>query len=354
MNLFALFLLAGLTLMAVSLQRTYRHIPLIEMKRRARKGDELAQALYRAAGYGHSLRALLWLLIILSSGGFFIVLGRSAPTWFALTAGAILLWVGYVWLPAGRVTSLGEWLAARAAPLLAWILNYLHPTIDALHISIRRFRPLHFHTGLYEKEDLIGLLEEQQVQADNRIEQTELQVALAALQAGDKLVRDCMTPRKVVKMVGADETVGPLLMSELHQSGFSRFPVYEGKKDNIIGTLFLRDLVKTKAGGLVRKIMRPEVCFIHEEQSLIETLQAILKTRHHLFIVVNSFEEYVGVISMEDVLEQIIGSPIVDEFDQYEDLRAVAAKVAEAEHKEHIKSSTSVATEVDEVIELPE
>jgi Mg2+/Co2+ transporter CorC len=354
MHILILFLLAVLTLMAVSLQRTYSHIPLIEMKRRARRGDELAEALYRAAGYGYSLRALLWVLIILASGGFFIVLGRSAPLWFALSGCVALLWAGYVWLPAGKVSGPGVWLAARVAPVLAWLLNFVHPTIDHIHGFIRRYHPIHVHTGLYEKEDLIELLEEQQTQSDNRIEQAELKVALAAISSGDKLVRDCMTPRKVVEMVNIEDTIGPLLMDELHGSGFSRFPVYEGKKDNIVGTLFLRDLVRTKTGGLVRKIMRHEVCFIHEEQSLIEAMQALLKTRHHLFIVVNSFEEYVGVISMEDVLEQIIGSPIVDEFDQYEDMRAVANKVAEKEHEAHAETSTSVATEVDEVIELSE
>jgi CBS domain containing-hemolysin-like protein len=79
--------------------------------------------------------------------------------------------------------------------------------------------------------------------------------------------------------------------------------------------------------------MRKRVCYIHEEQTLLEALQAVLKTKHHLFIVVNSFEEYVGILTIEGVLEQIVGLPILDEFDRYEDMRAVAASIAEKEHK---------------------
>jgi magnesium and cobalt transporter len=121
-------------------------------------------------------------------------------------------------------------------------------------------------------------------------------------------------------------------MGELHASGHSRFPVYEVKKDNIVGVLYLHDLVATKRSGTVSNIMRRKVTYVHEDFTLYQTLQAFIKTKQHLFIVVNSFEEYVGIITIEDVLERVIGKLIVDEFDRYDDLRAVAAAAA---HKDH-------------------
>jgi CBS domain containing-hemolysin-like protein len=84
---------------------------------------------------------------------------------------------------------------------------------------------------------------------------------------------------------------------------------------------------------------------------LADALQAILKTRQHLFVVVNRFEEYVGVISIEDILEQIVGSPILDEFDQYDDLRAVAARQAEKDHKLHEQKAPEVPAEEPEIVE---
>jgi magnesium and cobalt transporter len=254
-----------------------------------------------------------------------------------------------------RVNRISLRLAHISAPFFAWLLNYLHPVVDKVFSFIQRNRPFTVHTGLYDKDDLIDLLEQQQVQADSRIAKEELDIAYHALTAGEKLVRNIMIPRRAVKIIDVNEPIGPILMTEIHDSGHSRYPVYDGKNDNIVGTVYLRDLMKAKEGGLVRDVMRAgDVCYIHEEQSLIEALQAILKTRRHLFIVVNSFEEYVGVITIEDVLENIIGRPIVDEFDQYEDLRAVAAIAAKKDHKEHTNNNTSVATEVEEVIELPE
>jgi CBS domain containing-hemolysin-like protein len=70
-------------------------------------------------------------------------------------------------------------------------------------------------------------------------------------------------------------------------------------------------------------------------------------------VVVNGFEEIVGIVTMEDVLEAIIGKQIVDEFDQYEDLRAVATKLADKEHRKHVNEEHTLADVQDskEVIE---
>jgi CBS domain containing-hemolysin-like protein len=347
-------LLAVLTLVAVGLQRTYARVPLKELKRRARNGNELAKALFAAVNYGHSLRAVLWFLIGVTSAGFFVLVGQTAPLWFALVASGALVWLGFVWLPAARVTFVGEKLAAWCAPVLAKLLLYIHPVIDRIIQLIRRHRPLHVHTGLYDRRDLIDLLEQQLVQPDNRIEQTGLSIALHALTFGDDTITQHMIPRRVVKAVSADEPIGPIIMDELHASGFSRFPVYDGKKDNLVGTLYLRDLVHATHSGTVRKLMKQGVAYIHEDQSLHDALQAILKTHRQLYVVVNSFEEYVGIITIEDILETILGSPIIDEFDQYDDVRAVATRSAKKDHHDHVAKTAETELEPEEAVALPE
>lgn len=328
---------AVLTLMAVSLKKTYQYVPSKELKRRSREGDEFARLLYRAVGYGYSLEVVLWLLIGVTSAGFFILAAALWPTWFALFVSAVLVWLGFFWIPTSRVTKVGMRFAGWLAPAFSWVLHYLHPVLDKVTAFVQRHRPVHFHTGIYDKKDLLDLLEVQKDQIDSRIEKVELDIATHALTFGDKIVRDILTPRRVVKSVAVDDSVGPVLMTELHDSGFSRFPVYDGEGDNIVGTLYLRDLTKTRAGGKIRNLMRSnDICYVHEEQPLTEALSAILKTHRHLMIVVNSFEEFVGIITIEDVLEQIVGKPIVDEFDQYDDMRLVAAKMAARDHKEHV------------------
>lgn len=328
-------LMAALVVATISLQRAYTHVPLKELRRRARAGDQLAELLHRAAAYGPSLRVLLWFLIGISTAGFFVFVSNTAGTLLAVVVCSMVVWIGFARGTTGKASRIGLFLARLATPILAWLLLYLHPILEWLIGLFHKFWPIHIHTGLYEKEDLLELLNHQNTQADNRMDEHELALAFHALTFGDKLVSEFMTPRRIVKTVAVGDDIGPVLMDDLHKSGFSRFPVYEGKKENIVGTLFLRDLVRTKGSSKVSKVMRPNVVYVHEDQTLRDALQAILKTRHHLLVVVNSFEEYVGVLSIEDIFEELAGQPIQDEFDQYEDLRAVATRKAKVEHKAH-------------------
>lgn len=324
-------------LLLVSVNRTYSHYPLKELKRRAREGDEIAASLVRAAGYGHSMSIVLWVLTLGVGAALFLLISIQAPVWFALSSIAALLWLGFIWLPAARISAFSERVAALAAPFLGRLVSYLHPLIDAVVRYIEKQRPLRLHTGLYDKDDLLDLLETQAVVPENRIEKLELELAMHALQFGDKKVGQTMTPRRTVKLVSVDDQLGPIVMDELHASGHSRFPVFQDKQDTIIGTLYLHDLLHVKSNATVRSMMRPSVYYLHEDQSLYDALQALLVTHHHLFIVVNSFEEFIGVISSEDILEALIGREIVDEFDKYEDLRAVAERAAKKDHQDHIE-----------------
>lgn len=320
-------ILAAITLASITLLKTYTHIPRKELKRRARRGDDLAALLYSAAAYGGNLQILLWVIIGLGATGFFLVLDHSVSNGLAMIGSLALLWLGFAWLPYTRVSKIGLVLARMAAKPLAWVLQRLYPILNRFVDLTKRWR-VTFHTGLYEKEDLLDLLENQTTQTDNRLTEQEIQTAKNALTFGDKIVRDIMTMPGSVVAVSADDTIGPILMTELHDSGFSRFPVYESKKSNrVTGTLYLHDLVNIKSGGKVGDLMSKKVYYLHDEESLDQALQAFLASKHHLFMVVNSFEDIVGVVTIEDILEQLIGRPIEGEFDQHSNKHDVAKRL---------------------------
>ena len=141
-----------------------------------------------------------------------------------------------------------------------------------------------------------------------------------------KQVRDVMTPRSVIDSTSKKELLGPLVLDDLHKTGHTRFPVIDGDIDHVIGMLHIRDLftLDAKRSVTAEKAMEPRVFYVREDQSLQRALAAFLRTHHHLFIVVNEFRETVGVLSLEDVIETLLGQKIIDEFDAHEDLRAVA------------------------------
>jgi CBS domain containing-hemolysin-like protein len=322
---------------AIVIDKALNILSLKELKRRARSGqDKQAASIYKMAAYDKSLLIILWIKGI-AAGAVFIILTAQNSWWLALIFIAIGIWAVRVWQPATASGWVWGW-SAMVAPAITWMMNYLHPLISLLGLT--SLPPIQIRTGVHEKEDLLELLKQQSTQPENRISGSELRMAFNALTFGDKKVTDVMTPLRKLHVVAEDEVVGPLLMDELHKTGFSRFPVakagtVKSAQPQIVGTLFLKDLVGYTGRGSVAGLMHKRVYYINEVQSLHDALAAFIKTHHHLFIVVNNFEEIVGVLSIEDVLEQILGQKIVDEFDKYDDLRAVAGIEAKKEQQQH-------------------
>lgn len=311
-----------------SLQRVLYHQSARELKRRARRGDLGASQLYKLAAHGENLHLLLWILIIVSAALSCITLAKLLSFWPALILILLVLWLSFVWLPNSRVSQLELEVASWLASPLAWLAELLHGPIAALVKLVSRLRPAIFHTGVYEIDDLLDLLEAQKHQPDNRIDRESLDLAIGGLTFGRQIIEDHMMPRRSVKTVTAGDSVTPKLVDELHKSGQQQFPVVEGRPERIVGTLRLDDLIDLQKSGMVKNLMDTKVFYVHEDGSLAEVLDAFYKTRHHLFVVVNKFEDFVGVITIEDVIEQIIGRPILSDFDDYASAEAVATHIA--------------------------
>lgn len=333
-----LFLLT-LVINAIILDKVLTNITAKELKRRARTvGDAKAAALHKMTSFGETLHIFLWAKGAIAGAALSILFSNSSwvlALFFILSVAYLI----YFWHPS---LSQSSWLwsyGAVAAPIIGKVMSYLQPLL----LQINRLIPSRDSmkaNGIYEKEDLLEFINSQNSRQENRISEYELKMAFNALTFGDKDVSGVMTPLRKVKFVSKNDEVGPLLMDELHKSGFSRFPVVEDSSNDsspkVVGTLYLKNIIGHTEKAKVVDLMDKNVYFVNETQSLNSALDAFIKTHHHLFIVVNNFEEMVGVISIEDILEQIIGSEIVDEFDKYDDLRAVASLEANKDHKKHI------------------
>lgn len=318
-------LLYAVALAGVTVRKTYYNLPLTELKRRASQHDALAASLYRAAAYQGSLRGLTWLWIVLPSAAGFILLAREAPLWLSLVVGIVLLWVIFSWLPASRLSSFGIRLTTLVTPLVSWLLSYLHPFLSRLVGLVGRRYSAPVHTGLFERDDLLHLLDQQQLQGDSRLTDEELGIVKHVLSFSDFKVRDVLSPRGDVRTVHANETIGPILIDELHQTGLEHVPVQDSPNAQIVGTLAIHEL-GIHSSGRVRDVMDPTVYYVHENDNLSDALHAFFVTNHPLFIVTNSFEEYVGIITVQNIIHQLIGHIPGDDFDQYANLQAVASR----------------------------
>lgn len=337
-SLFGGIILMALALVCFALYGAYDHACLKELKRQARHGNRDAARLYRPAAYGVSLRLMLaGTAMVCTYAGLYLVQRAAGGAW-GLGAAAVYAGMAVAAVSTrcdGAERSAGRRLAVAAAPLLGWVQERTQPIMQPGIRLFRRLRPVHLHTGVYEKADIVELLERQKGQPDNRISAGEIVLLTHALTFGDKHVSDAYVPKRRVKAVAASDLVGPVLLDELYASGHSRFPVYEGAHSNIVGVLYLHDVAALQQSEPVRQHMRTRLSYVHEDFTLYRTLQAFLNTKQQLCLVVNDAHEYVGIITIEAVVERIIGRVLPDEFDQYDDARAVAAAAARNDHAPH-------------------
>jgi putative hemolysin len=135
---------------------------------------------------------------------------------------------------------------------------------------------------------------------------------------GDKSARNVMTPRTKMRAIEADVPLTELL-SEYQEHGYSRFPVYDDSKDNIVGVVYSRELLKHLSEletFTVRQIMRPPV-FVPESMGLRDLVNRLREKKTILAIVVDEYEGTSGMVTLEDVLEELVGE-IYDETDDPE------------------------------------
>lgn len=259
---------------------------------------------------------------------------------FSVTAVAAFGWVWGIVLAAlgaisyGSIARLSVFQQAAARLYDKYELTMLdfiekHQNIVAL---FRWATPKLSDATLYSKSELEHLVNNSQ----GVLRDEEKNIIIHSLSFDQKQVKEVMTPRSVVQTLKRSEMLGPLVLDDLHKSGHSRFPVIQGDIDHVVGTLFLRDVLtldtSRKHTATAETAMDKKVFYINETQTLSHALTAFLKTHHHLFIVVNEFRETVGILTLEDTMEALLGRKIVDEFDAHDDLRAVAARSPQGNH----------------------
>jgi magnesium and cobalt transporter len=173
-----------------------------------------------------------------------------------------------------------------------------------------------------EPQDREALLEALREATDRGLLDADaLEMLEGVLEVGDLHVRDIMVPRSQMTVVERDDPPEKLLPVVV-ESGHSRFPVIGEDRDQVIGILLAKDLLRYYAekepGDFdIREVVRPAV-FVPESKRLNVLLKEFRKNRHHMAIVVDEYGGVAGLVTIEDVIEQIVGD-IADEFDVEED-----------------------------------
>lgn len=295
-----------------------------ELKWKAESGDADAAAIYPVRKDGNLLLTTLLIGNVLVNAVLSIFLGSLTTGLVAVVVATALIVVFGEILPQAMFNRHAIYLGARVVWIVKVFKFVLYPVAKPIAWALDKILGAEL-PDIYSKQELVKLIEEHEDSHHSEVDEDEERIIKGALTFSDKKVSSIMTPRTVVQAFDGNDNIDDSLLERVRDSGLSRFPVYEGDLDTITGILYSSQLIGGEnVGSKVHDVASHEVRFIQENMSLDDALQVFLTTKKHLSIVQDEFGGMAGVLTLEDVLEEIIRTEIVDESDIHEDMREFA------------------------------
>lgn len=289
-----------------------------------------------------------------------VLLVLSGTLWYYESSGAsgppdLVRFLASATLISVLTTAVVNWIPAAIVQL--WAAPFLYRFWKPLRVTSEVLKPLTSGVGLVgaflrrladrpESEEDEEEAFEDEIRSivteglhEGLLEEDALEMIEGVIELGDTDVSDIMTPRSNVDACDAELDWSGTLQF-IVEAGRTRFPVYEGNLDNVVGILYVKDLLGELSSDAPRKELRAllrEPLLVPTTKRLDEMLQEFQQTHNHLAIVVDEYRAVAGVVTIEDVLEEIVGE-IVDESDkeQVDEIRTLDDRTSEVLGTAHI------------------
>ncbi|MGB0902357.1 HlyC/CorC family transporter [Halocynthiibacter sp.] len=223
-----------------------------------------------------------------------------------------------------------EAASARVSPVISIIVLVLTPFVMMVRLIVRMILRLFGHTDsdgqmLAVREEIAGAIS--LGHSEGTVEKEDRDRILGALDLGDRAVEEIMLHRSKIEMIDADQDPGAILTQCL-ESNHTRLPVFRGEQENIVGVLHAKNLLRAinklrdgdalkegaMAGFNLMDVVQ-EPYFVPETTTLDDQMRQFLRRHTHFALVVDEYGALQGLITLEDILEEIVGE-ITDEFDE--------------------------------------
>jgi CBS domain containing-hemolysin-like protein len=248
----------------------------------------------------------------------------------------------------GRVLALArpELIAltfVRPVELLNRVLFVVLAPLNALERTLRRLLKVQRGLTPADAEDRLRHL----VEGNSDLEEDEREMIASVIELGEQPVREVMVPRIDIVAAPATSTVRDVV-DRIVESGHSRVPLFDGTIDNIIGVVYAKDLLRFLRDGSQTAPVRPlarEASYVPETKKVDDLLHEMQQTRVHVAIVVDEYGGTAGLITIEDLIEEIVGE-IRDEYDVEE------AMIEEVSDREALFDARVSIRDVNDTLDL--
>lgn len=301
---------SGLTL-------AYFSLDLASLKRQAGLGEAKALAIYPLRVRGNLLLTTLLLGNVTVNTVLSIYLGSAVSGVFAGVLATTLIFVFGEIGPQALFSRHALQYGSALAPLMKIVIFIFYPVAFPVSYILDKLLG-HATPAMYSKHEIMQIISEHENSEHSPIDADEERIVHGALQFSHKQVREVMTPIEKVSMFDENQKLTNVFFEEVSDQGYSRFPVYSGNKTNIVGILFAKDLLTEDDNISIRQTEEAfdtGVMRIKGSTYLDTVLANMLKHKQHIAIVEKTSGEAIGVLSLEDIIEEIIQTEIEDEED---------------------------------------
>ncbi|MEM1202830.1 MAG: CNNM domain-containing protein [Acidobacteriota bacterium] len=347
MDLTLLFVYVGFALVVSFvcsiLEATLLASRVVELEARKEKGDKGAEKLLVLKGkrVDDAISAILVLNTVAHTAGVAGAGIQAAKVWPPDDPNTSKLFVGLVFplvltililvLTEIIPKTLGAVYASRLTGTVARVLGFLvwimTPVLYLTRLITGVFTPHHGpkRVSRAELSTMVAM-----AAREGTLKDDDSRLVSNVLRSHEILVEDVMTPRTVIAMLPNDATVRELLDDEACRS-FSRIPVHGDDRDHVVGYVLQREVLAQAARGLdpetpIERFRRPAL-FLDEGLPVDQAMRKIIEGREHMALVNDGYGGISGLVSLEDLLETLLGTEILDEYDRVADLRSEAARL---------------------------
>ena len=285
---------------------------LDDLRRKARQGDAIATRVYRYRKDGYYLIFCILLGNVGVNTAMSILLGNMTNGVIGGLIATLLITMFGEILPQAIFTQRGY----RFVRHFFWLLDVIYvlfwplarPMSKLLNRWVGKEAP-----QLYSHQELEQIIHEHAERSDSPVDYDESRIAAGALQFSKKTAGDLVTPMSEVFIVDLDDELDATLLAQIKHAGHSRIPVQSD--GTFVGLLYVKDLVGQELPLPVSQAYHDKIHDIDARSHLDTVLSRFIQTRSHLFVVVDPEDQQMGIITLEDVIEEILKQEIEDEFD---------------------------------------
>ncbi len=302
-------LFSGLTLGLLSLDKT-------ELERKIKLGDKNAAKIYEVRKNGSILLVTLLVGNVLVNAVLSVFLGSIMSGFWAVAISTFLIVLFGEILPQAFFARHALKYGPKFVPIVQVVMWFVYPIAYPISWVLERTVGKETET-VWDREELAEIIKDHEESDLSELDSDEQKIILGALEYSDKKAGEVMTYRDDCFLISSETVLTESVLKHIKDEGYTRVPVFEDRKRNIIGVLYTKDLITLRQTVPVSEVYRPNAILkTTTDETLDDLLNTFIREKIHMAYVLSSQNEFVGLITLEDIVEEIIKTEIEDETDE--------------------------------------